>query len=137
MASDSIAARRQLLADGLAEVDPQIRGLRDKVNDEITPPLKEALQARLNLLQDRHNKIVMAQEQQDQADSAYLGLESDGFPALPDTELSQALLDELAQEGADDDAMAAGFGQIAQAASISVSLGTPADKPEAPTQRRK
>ena len=130
MASDSISERRQLFDEGLDAVDPQIKGLKNKINDDISPDLKAALTARLNLLQDRHNKIVSAIATQDAADASVHALEHDGFPDLPDMEIAESLYLELQEEGVADDAAAAGFEATPKASTLNINLGTPADKPQ-------
>jgi len=129
MASDSISERRALFDEGLDAVDPQIKGLKNKINDDISPDLKAALTERLNMLQDRHDKIVIAVAQQDEADLAVHTLEHDGFPDLPDMEIAESLFLELQEEGVADDAAAAGFEATPKASTLSINLGTAADKP--------
>jgi hypothetical protein len=132
MAIDSVSERFLAFSNGLDAVEPQIRGCRHRLNDEISPDLKAAYQIRLEFLLDRHAKLVAARNAQFAADGAMEILENDdGFPAIPPMELSVVLMEELAEEGAADDAAAAGFVAIPPAAKVSISLGTPTDKPVA------
>ena len=129
--SDSITERYQAYNEGLAAVDPQIKGVQNKLNDVISQELKDALAQRLAFLQERKNKLMAAQSTQDAAEAAVVALYADDeFPDMPDMEIPQVLIDELAREGAADDAAAAGFEVVARASSMNVSLGAPVDKPE-------
>ena len=129
MASDSIAERRTLLTDGLASVEPQIKGLQNKLNDEISTELKAVLDARLTLLKDRRDKIVDSIGGQDAADNSIGVLEDDGFPGLPDMEIPEVLFQELQTEGVADDAAAAGFEAKSPATTITLNLGNPQNLP--------
>jgi len=129
MASDSVAERRAEFKAGLATVDPQIKGLQNKINDDISPDLKAALGERLAFLQDRQAKIRAASAALDAADAAQEVLEDDGFPDVPNMEVPESLFLELKEEGAADDAAAGGFEVTALAANLGISLGSAADKP--------
>ena len=129
MASDSVTARRELFESGLAIVDPQIKGVMNKLNDDISAQLKAALSERLAVLQRRQGLINSSIATQDAADAAVGVLEDDGFPALPNMEIPDSLIQEIREEGVADDAAAAGFEVIALAASLSINLGIAADKP--------
>jgi hypothetical protein len=127
--SDSITERRQAFTAGLAIIEPQIKGVRNKLNDDISSQLKRALNERLTFLLDRQTKIKASQATQDAADAAGVVLEEDGFPEVPVMEIPEALALELQQEGVADDAAAAGFEAIPRASNVNISLGVPADKP--------
>lgn len=128
-ASDSITERYTAFSEGVVAIDPQIKGVANKLNDDISAELKAALSARLAFLSERKNKLTAAKATQDAAQVAADALYADdSFPEVPDMEISQALIDELAREGAADDAAAAGFEVIARASDIAVKLGTPVDK---------
>ena len=129
MASDSVTERQASFEDGLAIVDPQIKGVQNKLNDNISAELKAALSDRLAVLQRRQSLIRSSIATQDAADAAVNALEDDGFPELPNMEISDSLIQELQAEGAADDAAAAGFEVIPPAANMSISLGSPIDKP--------
>lgn len=128
-ASDSVTERYQAFDEGLAALDPQMKGVANKLNDVISEELKSALAQRLAFLQDRKNKLISAKASQDAAENTVNDLYADDdFPEVPDMEVPQALIDELARENAADDAAAAGFEVVAHASNITVKLGTPVDK---------
>jgi cobalamin-dependent methionine synthase I len=129
MASDSITERREEWQAQLDEVLPQIRGLEDKVNDALSEELRAVLNERLAFLKQRESLINSSIAAQDAAEAAEAILESHGFPSLPDMEISAILLEELDREVADNLAARSGFGVIPLAANMSVSLGSPTDKP--------
>jgi hypothetical protein len=109
MAIDSIMERRALAKAGIAEVEPQIKGVKNKVNDEISGDLKVLYETRLTSLRRRQTKINSAMSAQDNADAQWASLEADGFPELPNVEVPASLLEEIKEEGIADDAAAAGF----------------------------
>lgn len=130
MAIDSVSARYQAYDTAQSDLDPQIRGLQDKVNDTLSDELRAILQERLNMLQTIANQVSVARSQQQSADTALAALEDGGgFPTIPDTPIPPHLLDELAREDADNAAASGGFGAAAQASNIAVKLGTPVSKP--------
>ena len=129
MASDSVTERQASFDAGLAIVDPQIKGVLNKLNDNISAQLKAALSERLAVLQKRQGLINSSLLTQDAADAAVDALEDDGFPALPNMEIPDSLIQEIREEGVADDAAAAGFEVIALATSLGINLGISAEKP--------
>jgi len=129
MASDLISERRAEWQAALDVLAPQIRGLEDKVKDDLSEELRIALKERLAFLKERDVLVNSAIAAQDAADAAEEVLEDHGFPALPDMEISSDLLEELDREVADNLAARSGFEVIALASNLVISLGTPVDKP--------
>ena len=129
MASDSITERRALCKTGLSSVNPQIKGVTNKANDDISSDLKATYAERLTVLQRRQTKINAALATQDAADAAMADLEADGFPELPNMEVPESLFQEIKEEGLADDAAAAGFEATPRATNLGITLGSPANKP--------
>jgi len=123
MASDSITERRALCKTGLSSVNPQIKGVTNKANDDISSDLKATYAERLTVLARRQTKINFALSTQDAADAAWVDLEADGFPELPKMEVPESLFQEIKEEGVADDAAAAGFVVLPQAATFSMTAG--------------
>jgi len=131
MASDSITERRALCKAGLSSVNPQIKGVTNKANDDISSDLKATYAERLTVLARRQTKINFALSTQDAADAAWVDLETDGFPEFPNMEVPESLYQEIKEEGVADDAAAAGFEATPQATTLNVSVGNPVPKPGA------
>jgi cobalamin-dependent methionine synthase I len=129
MASDLISERRAEWQAALDIIQPQIRGLEDKVNDALSEALRTVLKERLAFLKQREALIGGAIVAQDAADAAQGALEGHGFPSLPDMEIAGNLLEELDQEVADNLAARSGFDALPIAVDIGISLGDAADKP--------
>jgi hypothetical protein len=129
MASDSISEVRIALEAGLDEVQPQIKGCINKIPDTISADLKASFQARLVVLQTREAQIKAALAALESVDGAMDVLEDAGFPTLPPMEIPASQFQEIKEEGAADDAAAAGFVATPMATGMNVTLGTPTDKP--------
>ncbi len=94
MTSAAAAAYRSELEAFIADLDPRIRGEDDMIHDTMSQALKDALDLdRQFIRRQRDQMLVVLREM--------TTLEDGGYPALPATELSAALFDELQREIAD------------------------------------
>ena len=130
MATDPNPALRAELEAALAVIDPQIRGLHDLAVVSISAELIAAIELQIVERERRQHLLQDAIASLDGVVAALDALEADGYPALPDATLDPALFDELQGEDADLDA-ASGIFQKNVAASISIDLGNPVDRPHA------
>lgn len=131
MASDSISSRRIAWSEHLALLEPQIRGLEDKVEDAVSEELRAYLRDRLEYLYTRRRLVQESITAQDEADAAMSAAEAHGFPVLNPVELPAALKAELDREGADDAAARSGFvaEDQPQASVVTINLGAAQDIP--------
>lgn len=116
-----IEAQRTLLA-------PIIRGDHDLAKVSISPDLQGEVVGDATELERRMGLLTTVIQWLDGAVAAMQALENDGYPDLPKTQLSAALMAELAAQKVDLEAAIARF-VPQQAATLAISLGTPEPKP--------
>jgi hypothetical protein len=126
---DPNPALRAELEAALAILNVQIRGLHDLAAVSISPELLAEINEQIIARERRRDLIQAVLNALDGVVVARRALSADGYPALPDIELSTDLFQEL--QGQDSDLKAAiGIFEAPPVASrISAELGSPADKP--------
>lgn len=111
-----------------AEIQPEIRGLADYTRIGLTPETGAAVQVESQEHARRNQLITDVLHALDALDAAILKLEADGYPAMPPSEVSQVVLDELAAHLRDVQEAIDEFVPKPQATTIAVTLGTPTSK---------
>lgn len=129
MAFDVNPALRAELLAALAVIEPQIRGLHDLMTVSITPELRAEIEVETVKRERRRDLIQTTLNQLDATNVAHDALEADGYPALPPVELPPDLFSELRGEESDLDAAVGIFEERGPATTITIDLGTPAEKP--------
>jgi len=129
MADDVNPALRAELDAAIAVIDPQIRGLHDIAVVSITTNLLIEVNKEIS---DRERRRVLLQNAincLNAANEAMTALEHDGYPELPPEQLSSTNYAELQGQSSDFDAAIGVFVPEAKAATVSIGLGNPEDKP--------
>jgi hypothetical protein len=105
MADDVNPTLRHELNEALKVLNPEIRGMRTVVNGgEVSPALRDALVQEILNRERRRDLILVVLDRFDQTNAALVTLRHDGYPALPNVELSSTLLAELTIEETDVEA---------------------------------
>jgi hypothetical protein len=128
MADDVNPALRHELNEALKVLNPEIRGMRTVVNGgEVSPALRDELVQEIINRERRRDLILVVLEHLDQTNAAMTNLRHDGYPALPNVEISSTLLAELTGEETD---VEAGVGIFIEptAATLSIAFGEPVEK---------
>lgn len=128
MADDPNPVLSGQLTDARAVLRPQISGLDDLKRTTISDALRNKLQETEDARVRRDNLLAGALAARDAYIAALDALEADGYPALPNVSVDDALLAEMTQEKSDLDAALKIF-QHGIAATISIDLGEPVEKP--------
>ncbi|MES2146706.1 MAG: hypothetical protein V4491_02540 [Pseudomonadota bacterium] len=131
------ALRAELLA-AIDVLDPQIGGLRDLAEASISEDLRADIRNQILTRERRRGLIEAVLGVLDQVIVEREALAADGYPVLPPMELPESEYEELQAELAEILAAIAIFQQPAPAVTVSVDLGSPADKepPAMQTRRR-
>lgn len=129
MADDVNPRLRAELLAALGIIEPQIRGLHDLMTVSITDELRAAIESEIVSRERRRNLIQAVLDQLDATNAANDALAADGYPALPQVELPPGLFNELRGEETDLDAAVGIFEERGPAITVTIDLGTPAEKP--------
>lgn len=121
MSSPAVEALRAELLAQKAELEPQLRGARNMVNDPFSPEGTAALNVRISRLERRLN-VINANL------SGFNDLDTDGYPDLPDAEVPAAVLAEFERKEADVGKAVDGFAAVGQAVGGEVTLPEPTPK---------
>lgn len=113
MADDINPTLRSALVAATGVLDPQIRGLADRIaipstTAELRAALTTVMQARIQ----RRSLIQTVLKDLDQAETDLTALEADGYPALPDVAVLASINAEINEQTADLQAAAAVFTQL-------------------------
>lgn len=128
MADDVNPALRHELNEALKVVNPEIRGMRTVVNGgDVSPALRDELVQEIINRERRRDLILIVLDHFDQTNAVIAALRHDGYPALPNVELSSTLLAELTGEETDVEAAVGIFAETT-AATLSIEFGEPVDK---------
>ena len=125
---DPNPALRQEYLDAKAILAPQIRGLHDMQNDNLSPESHQEIAEEIAFRENRNALLDAALLELDQVVTAREALAGDGYPALPPAKVSDAVLSELNGEVNDVKAAASVF-ILDTAVNMSVALGEPTPKP--------
>ena len=101
MATDPNPALRAEIQAALAVVQPQIRGLHDLLETDISPALKAVITSTVQARENRQNLLLAVIRGLDATLGALQNLDADGYPALPDVLLSVDEATELSGEKTD------------------------------------
>lgn len=124
---DPNPALRQEYMDAKAILAPQIRGLHDMNNDQLSPESHQEIAEEIAFRENRNALLDAALLELDQVVTAREALAADGYPELPPAKVSDAVLAELSGEVSDVKAAASVF-VLDSAVAMSVSLGVPVEK---------
>jgi hypothetical protein len=128
MADDVNPALRHELNEALKVLKPEIRGMRTVVNGgDVSPALRDALVQEIINRERRRDLILIVLDHFDQTNAALGNLRHDGYPALPNVEISSTLLAELTGEETDVEAGVGIFSETT-AATLGIEFGEPVDK---------
>lgn len=127
MADDLNPAFRAEITAARAVLAPQLRGLRDILNDTISAEAHAEVSGQIVVKERRDGLLSAMLAAMDGAVGAREALELDGYPVVPTAKVSDAVLAELRGEVSDVQAAAAVF-VVDSAVSISVGLGEPVSK---------
>jgi hypothetical protein len=119
--ADSTPAVLTDLAAARALLVPQIKGLKDLAATGVSPDLKDALDAEIQI-QTRRLGLI------DAAHAAIVALQDDGYPIVAPSSVPASLFSELEEEQAAIAAAVAMF--VEQASAMTVNLSPP--KPQVP-----
>lgn len=128
MTDDVNTTLRVELEAAKAALEPQIRGLHDLSQVSISGELQSEVDYQTRYRERRRELIQNVLNLLDKVVEALALLESDGYPAIADAQLSGGLLSELHDENRDLEA-AVNIFKPDGAQTLSVSLGDAADKP--------
>src|SRR3954468_10099819 len=124
MADDVNPALRAELEAAKAVLEPQIRGLHDLTHVSISSDLEQEILLQVEKRERRRDLIQSVLDGLDRTVDARGALEDDGYPALEDAQLSDAMLGELREEN-DDLKAAVNLFKRDGAATLSINLGEP------------
>ena len=125
--NDPNPALRAELEAALKVLEPQIRGTDDIAHVSVSKALRTADEKLRDDRIRRQSLINEVLKQLDETAAAVTQLKNDGYPDLPQMQLTPELWEELKVQKADLDAAFALFEQE-QAATVSVVLGEPVGK---------
>lgn len=124
--------RRAEYLAAVAAVTPQIVGLASIVNDpDISQETRGGLQQELESRSRRKRLLEAALLQLDHCNDAQAALVEDGYPALPKSTVTEAVFEELRARREAIEAAIDQFETIVEPPHLTITLGNPADKPEA------
>lgn len=112
----------------LAVLEPQIRGTDDIAHVSVSKGLRAADEQLRDDRMRRQGLINEVLKQLDETAAAITALKNDGYPNLPQMELTPELWEELKTQKADLDSAFALFKQQEQASNIAIELGAPVAK---------
>lgn len=115
MPSPGSALFRSELDAAIADLDPRLHGLENMVNDQMSDPLRTALNTQFGRCQTRRELLKAAENAIDR-------LEADTFPDFEEMELPAALFAELQQLIANENAAGGRFKQSQAVTSGTVTI---------------
>ena len=129
MITDPTIALRKELEAALADLEPQIRGITNWLLLPESPELRQELIKAGEIRARRKLFLTQALDVCAALKVATNNLDEDDYPSLPLSKIPENLLVELQADDSDINKAASLFEAISHAATISIDLGEPADKP--------